>query len=76
MKPRSGPTCPAREAVTKLRALGDARAIPALQAAINRKGKGRLRNRPANACLIAEARAALKHLRNLTTQVARDAGPI
>jgi hypothetical protein len=69
-------TCTRRkEAVTKLRALGDIRAIRPLQAAMNRKGnKGRTRGKLANTCLLEDARAALTFLRDLASQT-RDAGP-
>jgi len=61
-----GRTCPDRkEAVAKLRALGDVRAIPALEKAITRRGHGR-RGRQMNRCLADDARAALVYLRSLT----------
>jgi serine/threonine-protein kinase len=61
------PTCPLRaEAVAKLRAIGDPRAIPALQRAILAKGKtGAYKNKPINACLIDDAKAAVGFLENL-----------
>jgi eukaryotic-like serine/threonine-protein kinase len=49
-----------RRAVEKLRALGDPRAIEPLQQAIERKDS---RGRPANECLVEDARAAIEHLR-------------
>jgi hypothetical protein len=60
------PTCPLRaEAVAKLRAIGDPRAIPALQRAILAKGKtGAYRNKPINTCLIDDAKAAIGFLEN------------
>jgi serine/threonine protein kinase len=56
--------CPKRrEAVAKLRALGDPRAIPALEAAIVRKGKtGKWKGKPINKCLQDAARAAITFL--------------
>jgi hypothetical protein len=67
-------TCARRkEAVAKLRALGDARAISALDAAITRKGKtGKWKGKPVNACLADDARAAIAYLRDLAVE--RDAG--
>jgi serine/threonine-protein kinase len=61
--------CPARkEAVAKLRALGDARAIPALQAAIARKGKtGKWKGKAINQCLADDARAAIAFLEGLAS---------
>jgi hypothetical protein len=62
-----GTTCEKRRpAIAKLRALGDARAIPPLEKAITRKsGKGK-RAKPTNQCLIDEAMSALTYLRGLT----------
>jgi len=59
-----GDSCPRRrEAVAKLRALGDPRAIPALEAAIVRKGKtGKWKDKPINKCLADHARAAITFL--------------
>ena len=64
-----GSTCEERkEAVAKLRALGDPRAIPALEAALVRKGKlGKWRGKPINRCLAPAARAAIQYLANLST---------
>jgi serine/threonine protein kinase len=61
------PTCPARaEAVAKLRAIGDPRAIPALQRAILAKGKSKeYRNKPINGCLIDDAKAAIGYLESM-----------
>jgi serine/threonine protein kinase len=73
-----GATCARRrEAVSKLRALGDPRAIKPLQAAAARKGaKGRQRGKLINACLVQDASAAVTYLRDLAAQAAgRDAGP-
>jgi serine/threonine protein kinase len=72
-----GTTCGRRrEAVSKLRALGDARAIKPLQAAAAKKGKGRQRGKLINACLVQDANAAITYLRDLAAQAAsRDAGP-
>jgi len=64
-----------KEAVAKLRALGDARAVPALEAALKRKPKGRSRAKP-NACLLDDARAAITYLRDLAAQQARDGGAL
>lgn len=53
-------------AVAKLRALGDKRAIPALQEAQNRpRTAGLLRRRNANACLRADAEEAVQYLESL-----------
>jgi len=58
-----GGTCERRRpAVAKLRALGDARAIPLLEKAMVRKGK---KNRLVNQCLVEDAAAALTYLREL-----------
>ena len=52
-----------REAVAKLRALGDPRAIPQLEAAIVRKGKtGKWKGKRINKCLQDAARAAIAFL--------------
>jgi serine/threonine-protein kinase len=58
-----GEQCPDRkEAVAKLHALGDARAIPALEKAIARKVR---RGPKSNACLQAEAQQTMIYLRSL-----------
>ena len=55
-----------KEAVAKLRALGDPRAIQALEEAIVRKGKnGKWKGKPINRCLAADARAAITFLAGL-----------
>jgi serine/threonine-protein kinase len=61
------PTCERRaEAIAKLRAIGDPRAIPALERAIQRKGTtGAMRNKPINGCLIEDATQAIGYLRAL-----------
>ena len=61
------PTCALRkEAVARLRALNDARAVPPLERAVVRKFKtGSLRNKPFNPCLIDDAKAAIGYLRGL-----------
>jgi len=61
------PTCERRaEAVAKLRAIGDPRAIPALERAVRRKGSsGAMRGRPINGCLIEDATQAIGYLRGL-----------
>ena len=61
------PTCERRaEAVAKLRAIGDPRAIPALERAVRRKGTtGSMRNKPINGCLIEDATQAIGYLRGL-----------
>jgi hypothetical protein len=57
------PSCEARrEAVSKLRALGDARAIPALERA---KVKGGKLGKNINACLLDDAKAAIGYLQGL-----------
>ncbi len=60
-------SCPLRaEAVAKLRAIGDPRAIPALQRAILAKGRtGAYKNKPINTCLIDDAKAAVGFLESL-----------
>ncbi len=62
-----GEVCAQRkEAVTKLRALGDARAIPALERALLRKGKvGKWNGKNVNECLVGDARAAIAYLHGL-----------
>jgi serine/threonine-protein kinase len=61
-----GTTCERRRpAVSKLRGLGDARAIAALEKAMTRKGKGK-RGKLVNQCLLEDAAAALTYLRGLT----------
>jgi serine/threonine-protein kinase len=65
---QQGDTCAERkEAVSKLRALGDKRAIPALQEAQNRtRTVGLLRRKTsANGCLRAEAKEAVQYLESL-----------
>jgi hypothetical protein len=59
------PTCERRaEAVAKLRAIGDPRAIPALERAIKRRGTtGSMRGKPINSCLIEDATQAIGYLR-------------
>jgi hypothetical protein len=52
-----------RDAVSKLRALGDKRAVPALEQALFRKGKvGKWKGKNVNECLVADARAAITFL--------------
>ena len=62
-----GANCEERKpAVPKLRALGDKRAIQALERAIERKGSsGKYKNKPINGCLVEEARAAIGYLKSL-----------
>ncbi|HLL22833.1 MAG TPA: protein kinase [Kofleriaceae bacterium] len=62
-----GATCEERKpAVPKLRALGDKRAIEALERALERRGKhGATKNRPINSCLAEEAKAAIGYLKSL-----------
>jgi serine/threonine-protein kinase len=56
-----------REAVSKLRALGDVRAVEALERAMVKVGKsGAYRNKKLNVCLIEDARAAIGYLRGLS----------
>jgi tetratricopeptide (TPR) repeat protein len=56
-----------REAVARLRAIGDPRAIAPLEAAAVRKGKsGQYKGKPINACLADEALAAVQYLRMLS----------
>jgi hypothetical protein len=61
------PTCERRaEAVAKLRAIGDPRAIPALERAVKLRGKqGNMRGKLLNACLIEDATQAIGYLRGL-----------
>ncbi len=61
------PTCPLRaEAVSRLSAIGDPAAIPALQRAIIRKGTtGTYRNKPINTCLVDDAKTAIATLQSL-----------
>jgi serine/threonine-protein kinase len=65
-------TCEARrEAVAKLFALGDQRAVAALERAKVRAGKpvnvhGKISYTGANACLVDDAKAAIRYLRGLT----------
>ena len=51
-----------KEAVANLHALGDARAIPALEKAIARRGK---HAKQVNACLAQEAQETMIYLRSL-----------
>ncbi|HLU65818.1 MAG TPA: protein kinase [Kofleriaceae bacterium] len=63
---RQDPTCKARrEAVIRLRALGDPRAIAPLEKALVRRGKrrGRKRRRNENACLRQHAEDAIRFLK-------------
>jgi serine/threonine protein kinase/tetratricopeptide (TPR) repeat protein len=56
-----------REAVSKLRALGDARAVEALERAMVKVGKsGAYRGKRINVCLIEDAKAAIGYLRGLS----------
>jgi hypothetical protein len=56
-----------REAVSKLRALGDVRAVEALERAIVKVGKsGIYRGKRINGCLIEDAKAAIGYLRGLS----------
>ncbi len=56
-----------REAVSKLRALGDLRAVEPLERAIVKVGKsGAYRGKKVNGCLIADAKAAIGYLRGLS----------
>jgi hypothetical protein len=56
-----------REAVSKLRALGDVRAVEALERAIIKVGKsGAYRGRRINGCLVEDAKAAIGYLRGLS----------
>jgi serine/threonine protein kinase len=61
------PTCELRqEAVAKLRALNDVRAVPALERAVVRKIKtGTLRGKSFSPCLVDDAKAAIGYLRGL-----------
>ncbi|HTE49798.1 MAG TPA: protein kinase [Kofleriaceae bacterium] len=62
------PSCPARrEAVTKLRALGDRRALSPLQTALSSppKGKRKRRRRDPNACLRQHAEDAVRYFESL-----------
>ena len=55
-----------REAVAKLRALNDRRAVPAIERAVVRKIKsGSLRGKPYSPCLLGDAKAAIAYLKNL-----------
>ncbi len=64
------PTCERRaEAVAKLRAIGDVRAVPALERAIRVRGKtGTMRGKLLNSCLIEDATQAIGYLRGLQKQ--------
>ena len=61
------PTCERRaEAVAKLRAIGDVRAVPALERAVKRRyTSGPMRNKLLNGCLIEDANQAIGYLRGL-----------
>ncbi len=63
-----GEACTDRKpAVEKLRALGDPRAVPVLQGAIDRKGKsGKYKGKPVNGCLTDAAKAAIEFLQQLS----------
>ncbi len=65
------PSCELRkEAVARLRALEDLRAVPALERALVRKHKsGALRGKPFNGCLLDDAKAAIGYLRSLPPPV-------
>ncbi|MGE0402559.1 MAG: protein kinase [Kofleriaceae bacterium] len=55
-----------KEAVARLRALDDPRAVPALERALAKRIKsGPQRNKPFSPCLIADAKAAIGYLRGL-----------
>ncbi len=62
-----GEICAARKpAVAKLRALGDPRAIPTLEASLERKGRvGKWKGKNVNECLEDDVKAALTYLRGL-----------
>ena len=62
-----GEICAQRKpAVARLRALGDPRAIPALELSLERKGKvGKWKGKNVNECLVDDVRAALTYLRGL-----------
>jgi HEAT repeat protein len=56
-----------KDAVAKLRALGDKRAVPALEQALFRKGKvGKWKGKNVNECLVDDARAAITYLSGVT----------
>jgi serine/threonine-protein kinase len=64
-----------KQAVAKLRALGDPRAIPVLERAVKRLGKtGPYRGKAINACLVDDANAALEYLRGLDGSGASGSG--
>jgi tetratricopeptide (TPR) repeat protein len=54
-----------KTAIPKLRALGDKRAIPALEAARHKKGGVRFDRKNLNACLTADADEAVRYLKSL-----------
>ncbi len=54
-----------RDAVVKLRALNDARAVPALELASVRKGATGTRNKQLNGCLLEAATEAIGYLNGL-----------
>ena len=61
-----GKTCKERrEVVAKLRALGDGRAIPALEKALGPRGRRGRRQRRRNACLRQDAAEAIQYLKSL-----------
>ena len=64
---QQGELCKDRKAaVAKLRALGDPRAVPALEGSLVRLGKvGKWRGKNVNECLIDDARAAIAYLQGL-----------
>ncbi len=53
------------EAVARLRALDDKRAIPLLKKALYRTGRGKWRNKNINVCLVDDAKEAIKYLEAL-----------
>ena len=65
-----------KEVVANLRAMGDPRAIPALDRAKTRLGKtGQWRGKPVNQCLIDDAAAAIAYLSSLPGAPAPEQGP-
>ena len=72
-----GKNCKARrEMVSKLRATGDKRAIPALKKAAYRKGRrGKYKGKKINRCLKQEALEAVEHLEALHAEPPPDAEP-
>jgi len=67
---QQGELCAVRQtAVAKLRALGDARATPVLEASLVRLGKvGKWKGKNVNQCLVDDARAAIAYLQGLPTR--------